>query len=84
MSMPDATGTLAQNILYFARALRAAGLPIGSGAVLDALTALAADTAGQITLNGAYATKIFSSFVPNDTLHCISSVTATPLTVIAR
>jgi uncharacterized protein with von Willebrand factor type A (vWA) domain len=46
MSMPDATGTLAQNILYFARALRAAGLPIGSGAVLDALTALAAGGIG--------------------------------------
>jgi uncharacterized protein len=38
--MPD--GRLAQNILYFARALRTAGIPIGSGAVLDALAALAA------------------------------------------
>jgi uncharacterized protein with von Willebrand factor type A (vWA) domain len=34
-------GRLAQNILYFARALRAAGIPIGSGTVLDALSALA-------------------------------------------
>ncbi len=33
-------GRLAENILYFARALRAAGIPVGSGAVLDALEAL--------------------------------------------
>jgi uncharacterized protein with von Willebrand factor type A (vWA) domain len=33
-------GRLAENILYFARALRAAGLPVGSGAVLDALEAV--------------------------------------------
>ena len=39
MSMPAAEGRLAENILYFARALRAAGIPIGSGAVLDALAA---------------------------------------------
>jgi uncharacterized protein len=39
--MPE-DGRLAQNILYFARALRTAGIPIGSGAVLDALAALAA------------------------------------------
>jgi len=36
----DGTGRLAENILYFARALRAAGLPVGPGAVLDALEAL--------------------------------------------
>lgn len=35
-----ANGRLAENILYFARALRAAGLPVGPGAVLDALEAL--------------------------------------------
>ena len=35
-------GRLAENILYFARALRAAGIPVGSGAVLDALAAVAA------------------------------------------
>src|ERR1700746_2116323 len=40
--MPDADGKLPQNILYFARALRAAGIPIGSGTVLDALAALKA------------------------------------------
>ena len=35
-----AEGRLAENILYFARALRAAGLPVGPGAVLDALEAV--------------------------------------------
>ena len=40
--MPDPQGRLAENILYFARALRAAGIPIGSGTVLDALAALQA------------------------------------------
>ncbi len=33
-------GRLAENILYFARALRAAGIPVGSGSVLDALAAV--------------------------------------------
>jgi hypothetical protein len=33
-------GRLAENILYFARALRAAGLPVGPGAVIDALEAV--------------------------------------------
>jgi len=33
-------GRLAENILYFARALRAAGIPVGPGAVLDALAAV--------------------------------------------
>jgi uncharacterized protein with von Willebrand factor type A (vWA) domain len=33
-------GTLSDNILYFARALRAAGLPVGPGSVLDALEAV--------------------------------------------
>src|SRR5262245_49159897 len=33
-------GRLAENIVYFARALRAAGIPVGPGAVLDALDAL--------------------------------------------
>jgi uncharacterized protein with von Willebrand factor type A (vWA) domain len=36
----DGNGRLADNILYFARALRAAGMPVGPGAVLDALQAL--------------------------------------------
>jgi hypothetical protein len=42
--MPDAAepGRLPENILYFARALRDAGLPVGPGAVLDAVTAVTA------------------------------------------
>jgi uncharacterized protein with von Willebrand factor type A (vWA) domain len=38
MAAPE--GRLAENIVYFARALRAAGIPVGPGAVLDALQAL--------------------------------------------
>ena len=38
--MTQTEGSLAENILYFARALRAAGIPVGSGAVLDALEAV--------------------------------------------
>ncbi|MGO4869710.1 MAG: vWA domain-containing protein [Roseiarcus sp.] len=41
------TGALAQNILYFARALREAGLPVGPGAVLDALNAVEAAGIGD-------------------------------------
>lgn len=33
-------GRLAENILYFARLLRSAGLPVGSGTVLDAIAAV--------------------------------------------
>ena len=36
----DPQGRLAENILYFARALRAAGIPVGPGSVLDALAAV--------------------------------------------
>ena len=38
--MTESSGKLVDNILYFARALRAAGMPVGPGSVLDALTAL--------------------------------------------
>jgi uncharacterized protein len=38
--MAESQGRLAENILYFARALRVAGIPVGPGAVLDALEAL--------------------------------------------
>ena len=38
MAVPE--GRLAENIVYFARALRAAGMPVGPGSVLDALEAL--------------------------------------------
>jgi uncharacterized protein len=40
------TGRLAENIVYFARALRAAGIPVGPGAVLDALAAVEAAGVG--------------------------------------
>jgi uncharacterized protein len=40
-------GRLAENILYFARALRSAGIPVGSGAVLDALEALSVARVGM-------------------------------------
>jgi uncharacterized protein with von Willebrand factor type A (vWA) domain len=40
MDRPDQPGLIADNIIGFARALRAAGLPVGPGAVIDALNAL--------------------------------------------
>src|SRR5246127_1631086 len=40
VSAQEQPGRLAENIVYFARALRAAGIPVGPGAVLDALEAL--------------------------------------------
>ena len=40
--MADASGSLADNIVYFARALRRAGLPVGPGAAIDALDAVQA------------------------------------------
>ena len=43
----SATGRLAENILYFARALRAAGIPVGPGAVIDALEAVKAAGVGE-------------------------------------
>lgn len=39
MSAPP-QGRLAENIVYFARALRACGIPVGPGAVMDALEAV--------------------------------------------
>src|SRR5437763_496815 len=43
----ERAGRLAENIVYFARALRAAGIPVGPGAVLDALQALAVARVGS-------------------------------------
>src|SRR4029078_229530 len=37
---PEQTEQFADNIVGFARALRAAGLPVGPGAVIDAVNAL--------------------------------------------
>ena len=45
--MAASEGRLAENILYFARALRAAGIPVGPGAVLDALEALSVAHVGS-------------------------------------
>src|SRR6516162_11873233 len=45
--MTESTGRLAENIVYFARALRAAGIPVGPGAVLDALEAVKAAGVGE-------------------------------------
>jgi uncharacterized protein with von Willebrand factor type A (vWA) domain len=38
--MAEQDGLLADNLVHFARALRAAGIPVGPGAVLDALSAV--------------------------------------------
>jgi uncharacterized protein with von Willebrand factor type A (vWA) domain len=43
---PGPEGRLSENIVYFARALRAAGIPVGPGAVLDALAAVRAAGVG--------------------------------------
>ncbi len=42
----DPAGRLAQNIVYFARALRAAGIPVGPKTIIDALDALKAAGVG--------------------------------------
>src|SRR5580658_9406411 len=44
---PASGGVLAQNIIHFARALREAGVPLGPGAVLDALAAVEAAGIGD-------------------------------------
>ena len=41
-TLPEVPGRLGTNLMYFARTLRAAGLPVGSGSVLDALRAVEA------------------------------------------
>src|SRR5450830_605726 len=43
----EKSGRLAENILYFARALRAAGIPVGPGGVLDALEAISVAHVGD-------------------------------------
>ena len=45
-ALPETAGRLAENIVYFARALRVAGIPLGPGAVLDALSAVQAAHVG--------------------------------------
>jgi uncharacterized protein with von Willebrand factor type A (vWA) domain len=46
-SSPEGGGALAENIVYFARALREAGVPLGPGAALDALAAVEAAGLGN-------------------------------------
>ena len=48
---------LAENILYFARALRAAGMPVGPGAVLDALEAVASRASATATISTGRCTR---------------------------
>src|SRR5579863_1895696 len=45
--MSEPQGALAENILHFARTLREAGLPVGPGAMLDALAAVEATGFGE-------------------------------------
>jgi uncharacterized protein with von Willebrand factor type A (vWA) domain len=42
VTVPSSTGRLPENLMHFARALRAAGLPVGPGKVLDAVNAVQA------------------------------------------
>ena len=50
--MSSSSGRIAENIVHFARALRAAGIQLGPGAVMDALTAV--ETAGVGTREDFY------------------------------
>ena len=56
------TGRMADNVVGFARALRAAGIPVGPGAVIDALNALRAIEIGNradvfTTLQAVFVTR---------------------------
>jgi uncharacterized protein with von Willebrand factor type A (vWA) domain len=57
---PSAGGRLAENVMHFARVLRAAGLPVGPGKVLDAVRAV--EVAGIKRRDDFYWT-LFSVFV---------------------
>lgn len=57
---PLPPGKLAENIVYFARALRSAGLPIGPGAILDALAAVAVT---PFTSRGDFRAMLHAVFV---------------------
>ena len=50
--MAQETGRLAENIVHFARAVLAAGIPVGPGSVLDALAAV--EAAGVSTRDDFY------------------------------
>ena len=68
--MTEKTGRLGENIVYFARALRAAGIPVGPGAVLDALEAVMA--AGVGTREDFYWT-LHAVFVKSTSTPCCST-----------
>ena len=57
---PNTVGHLTENIMHFARVLRAAGLPVGPGKVLEAITAV--ETVGIARRDDFYWT-LFSVFV---------------------
>ena len=59
---PSGTGKLAENIVYFGRVLRDAGLPVGPGSVLDAVRAVEAAQIGgredfRATLHAVFVKK---------------------------
>lgn len=60
MSAALPPGRLPENLLYFARALRAAGLPVGPGAVLDAVEAA---TAAPMTTREDFRAVLHAVFV---------------------
>ena len=68
--MSSSSGRIAENIVYFARALRAAGIPVGPGAVLDALTAV--EAAGVGTREDFYWT-LHAVFVKRHEQRCCST-----------
>ena len=71
---PTGGGALAANIVHFARALREAGIPVGPGAVLDALTAVEAAGFGDredfyATLHAVFVKKHEHSVLFNQAFH---------------
>src|SRR5260221_8885908 len=57
------SGRLAENIVHFARALRAAGIPVGPGAVMDALAAVeAAGDRKSTRLNSSHTVISYAVF----------------------
>ena len=60
VAKPKGSGRLAENIVYFARALRRAGIPVGPAAVIDAIRAV--EVAGVATREDFYWT-LHSIFV---------------------
>ena len=57
---PQAEGTLADNIMHFARALRAAGMPVGPGSIIDAVRAV---EVGGVTRREDFRAALESVFV---------------------